>query len=214
MRLAPRLLCGSLLLIFLSGTSAFAGVVTVTVRTAAGAPVEDALVVFDPRDAAPPAGKASAAIDQVNKRFVPHVTIVRTGTAITFPNSDKIRHQVYSFSPAKSFDLKLYAGSPKEEVVFDKPGLVVLGCNIHDSMVGFVAVVDSPYFGKVSSSGELALDLPPGRYAFRIWHPNLTAPPAAKEITVGAAPQAMSQVIDIDATRESVAPWPDAPASH
>jgi len=214
MRLAPQLRCGLLLLMALSGVPALASIVTITVRTASGTAAEDALIVFDPRDALPPSGRASVAIDQVNKRFVPHVTILRTGTAVTFPNSDKIRHQVYSFSPAKSFDLKLYAGSPKEEVVFDKPGLVVLGCNIHDSMVGFVAVVDSPYFGKVPASGEVAVDLPPGRYAFRIWHPKLAAPLAAKEITVGAAPQAMSLVVDIDAARESVAPWPDAPASH
>jgi hypothetical protein len=115
---------------------------------------------------------------------------------------------VYSFSPAKTFDIKLYAGSPKEEVVFDKPGLIVLGCNIHDTMVGFVAVVDSPYFGKVPPSGGLALDLPPGRYAFRVWHPNLAASLAPKEVTVGAAPQSMSMVIELDPTRESVAPWP------
>lgn len=214
MRLVPQLRCGLLLLILFCGTPALATVVTITVRTASGTAAEDTLIVFDSRDALPPPGKASAAIDQVNKRFVPHVTILRTGTAVTFPNSDKIRHQVYSFSPAKSFDLKLYAGSPKEEIVFDKPGLVVLGCNIHDSMVGFVAVVDSPYFGKVPPSGELAVDLPPGRYALRMWNPKLAAPSAPKEIAVGAAAQAMSLVIDIDAARESVAPWPDAPASH
>jgi plastocyanin len=208
MRFPAHLRCALSLLAIWSATPALAGVVTITVRTASGTAAEDALIVFDPGDAPSPGGKASVAIDQVNKRFVPRVTILRTGTAVTFPNSDKIRHQVYSFSAAKTFDLKLYAGSPKEEVVFDKPGLVVLGCNIHDSMVGFVAVVDSPYFGKVPSSGEIALDLPPGRYGIRLWHPNLATPPAPKEITVGAAAQTLSLVIDIDATRESVAPWP------
>lgn len=208
MSLAPRLRCGLLLLAVLGGTSALASNVAVTVRTASGAAAEDALIVFEPRDAAPLPGKATVVIDQVNKRFVPRVTILRTGTAVTFPNSDNIRHQVYSFSPPKSFDLKLYAGSPKEEVIFDKPGLVILGCNIHDTMVGFVAVVDSPYFGKVPSSGEVALDLPPGHYALRVWHTNLAAPLASKEITVGAAAQAISLVIDLDAKRESVAPWP------
>lgn len=208
MSLALRLRCGLLLLAVFGGTSTLASNVAVTVRTASGAAAEDALIVFEPRDAAPLPGKASVAIDQVNKRFVPRVTILRTGTAVTFSNSDNIRHQVYSFSPAKSFDLKLYAGSPKEEVIFDKPGLVILGCNIHDTMVGFVAVVDSPYFGRVPSSGEVALDLPPGHYALRVWHTNLAAPLAPKEITVGAAAQAISLVIDLDAKRESVAPWP------
>lgn len=208
MRFASHLRCGLLLLNFLSGTAALASVVTVTAHTSSGTAAEDTVIIFDPRDATPPPGKASAAIDQVNKRFVPRVTILRTGTAVTFPNSDKIRHQVYSFSPAKSFDLKLYAGSPKDEVLFDKPGLVILGCNIHDSMVGFVAVVDSPYFGKVPASGEVALEIPPGHYALRIWHPNLASPMPAKEITVGAAAQAISLVVDIDTNRATVAPWP------
>jgi hypothetical protein len=90
----------------------------------------------------------------------------------------------------------------------DKPGLVILGCNIHDTMVGFVAVVDSPFFGKVPSSGEIALDLPPGRYTLRVWHPNLAAPLVPKEINVGAAAQGISLMIDIDTKRETVAPWP------
>lgn len=208
MNLALRCRCALLLFALSSGTSALASIVTVTVHSTSGAAAQDALLVFDPRDATPPPVKASVAIDQVNKRFVPRVVILRTGTAVTFPNSDHIRHQVYSFSPAKQFSLKLYAGSPKEEVIFDKPGLVILGCNIHDSMVGFVAVVDSPYFGKVPASGEIALDLPPGRYALRVWHPNLAAPLNPTAITVGAAAQAVSLVIDIDAQRESVAPWP------
>lgn len=208
MKLALEFRCALLLGAVWSATPALASSVSVSARTVSGASAQDTLIVFEPRDATPPFGKASASIDQVNKRFVPRVTILRTGTAVTFPNSDNIRHQVYSFSPAKTFDLKLYAGSPKEEVVFDKPGLVILGCNIHDSMVGFVAVVDSPYFGKVPSSGELAIDLPPGRYALRVWNPNLAAPLAPKEITVGAAAQAISLVIELDAKRESVAPWP------
>ncbi len=85
---------------------------------------------------------------------MPRVTVVRTGTAVTFPNSDHIRHQVYSFSHAKIFTLKLYAGSPQHAVVFDQPGLVVLGCNIHDRMVAFVGVVDSPYFAKTDGFGH------------------------------------------------------------
>jgi plastocyanin len=208
MKLAPQLRRAVLLLTILSATPALASVVTIAVHTASGAAAEDALIVFDPRDAVPAPARASVAIDQVNKRFVPRVTILRTGTAVTFPNSDNIRHQVYSFSAAKSFSIKLYAGSPKEEVVFDQPGLVVLGCNIHDTMVGFVAVVDSPYFGKVPSSGELAVELPPGRYALRVWHANLATPLLPKEISVGAAAQNLSLVIDLDAQREAVAPWP------
>jgi hypothetical protein len=136
------------------------------------------------------------------------VSVVRTGTAITFPNSDQIRHQVYSFSPAKLFTLKLYAGSPKVAVVFDKPGLVVLGCNIHDSMVAFVGVVDSPYFAKTSASGTAVLNLPAGHYRLRVWHPDLAAALPAKEITVPDAPLTIPLVIDVAATSDTVAPWP------
>jgi plastocyanin len=208
MRLAPYLPCVLLLVGVLSGTCALASVVTISARTSAGMAAEDTLIVFEPRDATPAPGRATATIDQVNKRFVPRVTILRTGTAASFPNSDSIRHQVYSFSPAKTFSLKLYAGSPKEEIVFDKPGLVVLGCNIHDTMVGFVAVVDSPYFGKVPASGDLALEIPPGRYVLRIWHPNLASPLPPKEINVDTAAQTISLAVDLDAKRESVAAWP------
>ena len=145
--------------------------VTVNVTTRSGTAAEDTVIVFDPLDAAPPAERDAAVIDQINKKFVPRVSVVRTGTAITFPNSDRIRHQVYSFSPAKTFSLKLYAGSPKTPVTFDQPGLVVLGCNIHDNMVAFVAVVDSPYFAKTTDAGIASLNLPAGRYRLRAWHP-------------------------------------------
>jgi plastocyanin len=188
--------------------TAFAGMVTVNVTLKSGPAAEDAVIVFDPLGAAPPASNETASIDQINKRFVPRVSVVRTGTSITFPNSDQIRHQVYSFSPAKAFSLKLYAGSPKVAVVFDKPGLVVLGCNIHDSMLAFVGVVDSPYFLKTPASGSAALNLPPGRYRVRVWHPNLTAAVPAQEISVPDTPLTIPLVIEVAATSDSVAPWP------
>jgi plastocyanin len=187
--------------------AAFAGTVTVNVTFKSGPAAEDAVIIFDPLGAAPPASSDTASIDQINKRFVPRVSVVRTGTSITFPNSDQIRHQVYSFSPAKEFTLKLYAGSPKVAVVFDKPGLVVLGCNIHDSMVAFVGVVDSPYFAKTSASGTAVLNLPPGHYRLRVWHPNSAAVPA-QEIAVPDAPLTIPLSIDAASTPDTVAPWP------
>jgi plastocyanin len=189
--------------------------VTVQVATSSGDAAIDAIVVFDPLDSPPPAPApapgtaATAVIDQVNKRFVPHVSVVRTGTSITFPNSDHIRHQVYSFSSAKTFSLKLYAGSPKVDVVFDKPGLVVLGCNIHDTMVAFVGVVDSPYFAKITDTGAVTLDLPAGHYRMRIWHPNLAAvTQAPQEVTVTEKPASIPVIVQLDPGRETVAAWP------
>ncbi|MGC1521824.1 MAG: methylamine utilization protein [Steroidobacteraceae bacterium] len=201
-----RRLCAALLSSLLAA-QAVGGVVTVNVTTRSGTAAEDAVIVFYPLDAAPAATHDSAVIDQINKKFVPHVSVVRTGTAITFPNSDHIRHQVYSFSPAKIFSLKLYAGSPKTAVTFDQPGLVVLGCNIHDSMVAFVAVVDSPYFAKTSDTGTVSLNLPTGRYRLRAWHPSAVAALPSRDITVASAPLNVSLAIDVDDASATVAAW-------
>lgn len=194
-------------LLALLSLRAMSGIVTVNATTQSGAAAEDAVIVFYPLDTAPAAAHDSAVIDQINKRFVPHVSVVRTGTAITFPNSDRIRHQVYSFSKAKTFSLKLYAGSPKTAVTFEQPGLVVLGCNIHDSMVAFVGVVDSPYFAKTSDTGTASVNLPAGRYRLRAWHPNAIAAVPEREISVAAAPLNIPLAIDVDGASPTVAAW-------
>ncbi|MER0043382.1 methylamine utilization protein [Pseudomonas sp. MGal98] len=112
-----------------------------------------------------------AVMDQQEMRFVPSVLAVRTGTSVTFPNRDDIRHQVYSFSPTKRFELRLYQGTPSEPVVFDKPGLVVLGCNIHDWMVGYIYVTDDPWFAVSDAQGKVSFDdLPAGDYRVTLWH--------------------------------------------
>ena len=197
-----------IVLAVLAPSLSMAGMVTMEVKTKSGASAEDTLIIFDPLDSTAAPSHDAAIIDQINKRFAPRVSVIRTGTSVAFPNSDHIRHQVYSFSDPKPFTLKLYAGSPKTDVVFDKPGLVVLGCNIHDTMVAFVGVVDSPYFAKLPTSGSSTLDLPPGRYRVRVWHPSLVAPLPPREITVAAAPAALPLMVDLDASREVVAPWP------
>jgi plastocyanin len=183
-------------------------VLTIDVSTPSGAAVADTVLVFDPLDAAPLPGHDTVVIDQVHKQFVPRVTVLRTGTAVTFPNSDQIRHQVYSFSPAKVFSLKLYAGSPKTAVTFDTPGLVVLGCNIHDQMVAFVGVVDTPYFAKTPASGSATVDLPAGRYRLRVWHPDLAAAVPLREIAVAAAPLNLPLVVQLAAAPAALADWP------
>lgn len=117
------------------------------------------------------AAPGKAVMDQQEMRFVPSVLAVRTGTSVTFPNRDDIRHQVYSFSPAKRFELRLYQGTPSEPVVFDKPGLVVLGCNIHDWMVGYIYVTDDPWFAVSDVQGKVSFDdLPAGDYRVTLWH--------------------------------------------
>ena len=197
------------LLAVLCAQPALAGLVTVDVTTRSAATAADTVIIFDPLDATPAPDHDTAIIDQVNKRFVPRVSVVRAGTVITFPNSDHVRHQVYSFSSAKTFTLKLYAGSPHTPVDFEKTGLVILGCNIHDNMVAYVGVVDSPYFAKLNDSGTTTLNLPAGRYRLRAWHPNAVAPVPSQEVSVAAAPINIPLIIDVDSTAAAVAAWPE-----
>jgi plastocyanin len=207
MHTVPRLASAAAMLVI--AHTALAGHVTVQVTTKTGAPVEDTVVVLDPLDASPAPTQNTATVDQINKQFVPRVTVVRTGTSVTFPNSDHIRHQVYSFSPAKTFSLKLYAGSPHTNVVFDHKGLVVLGCNIHDQMIAFVAVVDTPYFAKTAASGVAAVELPAGRYRLRIWQASSVSPIPSREINVGGEAMTIPLSVDLDGALTHGIAWPE-----
>ncbi len=147
------------------------------VRDSGGKAVEDAVILLP--GATAPAPADIAVMDQINKTFQPHVLLIRQGQRVSFPNSDHIRHHVYSFSPAKPFEIKLYAGVPEEPVLFDTAGIVVLGCNIHDSMVGYIVVADTALAGKTGPQGQLQLagNATAPVTAVRIWHPRLTGGP-------------------------------------
>lgn len=166
-----------------------AGTVSVLVQDDAGQPLADAVVqLLSPAAAKAARSGQTAAIAQRDKAFQPGVTVIQTGTSVDFPNQDTVRHHVYSFSPAKRFELKLYSGTPATPVLFDKPGLVVLGCNIHDQMVAWVHVVDTPYHGKTDAQGRLTLpDVPKGGYRLQAWHQRLPAqsPGAQQSVQVG-----------------------------
>lgn len=116
----------------------------------------------------------TAVMDQQHKQFVPHVLVVQTGTSVLFPNHDDVSHHVYSFSRSKPFELGLYKGQAYPPVVFDEPGTVVLGCNIHDGMLGYIKVVDTPYFALTNGEGAALIDgLPDGDYSLEVWTPRL-----------------------------------------
>jgi len=167
--------------------SALAAEVTLLVTDATGKPVTDAVVAF--YDGKTPAANPNAAgkIVQKNKLFNPKVTIVQTGTSINFPNEDTVRHHVYSFSPAKKFELKLYAGVPTNPIPFEQAGVVTLGCNIHDSMVGYIYVVDTPFFAKTDDKGKAVLKLSDGSYNYQAWLPGQNKPGAEQKITIEGA---------------------------
>jgi plastocyanin len=158
-----------------SATGAQAAKLSAMVYGGEATPLPNAVVVAVPEDGRlPPASKSVEVVDQVDKEFVPYVKAIRAGSYVRFPNKDNIRHHVYSFSPARAFELPLYKGTPSQPVLFDKPGVVKLGCNIHDWMVGYLYVTEAPYFGKSARDGRVDLDdLPAGRYRVRVWHPRM-----------------------------------------
>jgi plastocyanin len=164
---AAAALCGA-------AGQAHAAALTVSAIDAAGKPLADAVVAVMVKGLrAQAAPGTSAQIAQQERQFLPMLQVVQTGTGVLFPNFDTVRHHVYSFSPVKKFELKLYVGTPAAPVVFDQPGVAVLGCNIHDRMQAHVVVVDTPHFGKTNASGQLVLDVPPGEHTLRAWHPAL-----------------------------------------
>jgi plastocyanin len=155
----------------LCSCSTWAADLTITVTDAAGTPLPDAVVWAEPTGKVSLPAPDSAAIEQKNRQFLPLVSVVQTGASVSFPNRDKVKHHVYSFSPAKTFELKLYSGIPSTPVVFDKAGTVVLGCNIHDQMLAFIRVVDTPYFALSDSSGKATIaNVPNGAYSLKAWH--------------------------------------------
>lgn len=130
----------------------------------------------------------SAVMDQRHRAFVPLVLVVGVGTSVEFPNNDSVSHQVYSFSPAKRFQLPLYKGEAHSSVTFDRPGLVVLGCNIHDEMVGYIFVTDAAYFGTTDAGGGLQFKSPAGGdYQISIWSPFIADAPASLVRTIHVA---------------------------
>ena len=180
----------------------FAVTIDATVLAPTGKPVEDAAVVVEPVSGTPSKRHQTVTIEQRNREFIPYVSIVETGTMVEFPNRDDFKHHIYSFSPPKVFEIKLYAGKPVLPVLFDKPGEVVLGCNIHDWMEAYVLVVNSPYFAKTGVDGQATIrNVPPGHYRLRVWHPRQVGETALRDIEVraGTVSHKLTQVTDVSA---------------
>lgn len=155
-----------------------AATVSIDVRGADGKPLAGAVVMVDTaaKPVVPVKLGYAYVMAQQNITFVPHILIVPTGSSVSFPNRDKVRHHVYSFSKAKKFDLKLYGRDETRSVVFDKPGVVALGCNIHDAMSGFIHVVDTPFAAQTDADGHVVLTgVPAGVASVRVWHPTIRA---------------------------------------
>lgn len=187
------------LLLCLAATVATAAELSITViNSDNNRPVAGAVVSAGSPQAMAP---VSAEIYQKDRAFHPRVLVVPVGSSVDFPNRDNTQHHVYSFSPAKTFNIKLYAGRPEAPIIFDKPGIVELGCNIHDHMQGYVIVTDTPAVGRTNESGQVTLDIKPQpgerRAVLKIWHPRLpdTTRPVIREVD---ASQPAITALDID----------------
>lgn len=171
-----------------------ANAVELKVQATDGLPLEDAVIELI--SATPqPKRPTTLSVAQKDLTFVPFVTAVQQGSSLEFPNLDKSRHHVYSFSPAKVFELKLYAGKPEAPVRFEKPGVVALGCNIHDYMQAYVYVGTSPYLAVSNAEGVVALkDVPAGKYQVKLWHPWQESDPQLLDVTIPLTGEAVYKI--------------------
>ena len=174
-----------------SAVPCMAGTLEVKVTDERGEPVAHVAVYATPLAPAVAkktnAPKRTAVMDQMHNEFVPRMLIVSAGTEVQFPNNDVVSHHVYSFSQAKTFELGLYKGNRYPPLVFDELGVVVLGCNIHDSMVGYIVVVPTEHYAMSDERGAVRLEgVPPGDYTVEIWTPRARPMglPAGQRVTV------------------------------
>jgi plastocyanin len=204
-----RALLVAILLSGLLPVPTLAASLTVAVVDESGAVVADAVVGLAPEAGQTPTPtQGGSVVAQRGHRFVPFVLAVRTGTAVEFPNHDDTRHHVYSFSPAKTFEIELYRGIPESPIVFDEAGVVSLGCNIHDYMQAFVYVTDAPVFGVTGEDGRVRFDdLPPGPFTVRVRHPWDASDGAAREVTLEGA-------LEMDVALDLAPPPPARPEEN
>jgi plastocyanin len=151
---------------------------SVRVVDASGHPVRDAVVTLYPAAGArAPRPGGRYVISQEHLQFHPFLTVIPVGADVSFPNLDPTKHHVYSFSPAKRFELKLFAKDQSRTVHFDKAGVVALGCNIHDGMSAFIFVTDTVWTARTNGQGMAVFaDAPGGAGRLAVWHPYLRAP--------------------------------------
>lgn len=187
-------------LVLLATSTAAGNTLDLRIIGSDGLPLEHAVAWFDIDDDRV-SREQTAEMDHRDMQYRPHVLAVQRGTSVAFPNRDQVRHHVYSFSPAKRFEVPLYRGREADPVVFDTAGVVILGCNIHDHMVGYVVVVDTPHFGTpvASADGVIELAIPRGveEAELVIWHPVLeqSGRPHRQTIRLG---DSASLTVDLD----------------
>lgn len=188
-------------------SQALAGSLIIDIVNQQQQPLADAVVEL--RSLTNPASKPQKIkVAQQHLTFVPFVSAISAGSMVEFPNLDKTRHHVYSFSPARQFEIQLYADKPETPIRFDTPGIVALGCNIHDYMQAYIYVGESDLLAVSDSDGKLSWpDIEPGQYQLYLWHPWQLQPQQPQELTVVMPAQTATFSLAIDLSQKK----PQAP---
>ncbi len=184
-----------MMMTMLTTATVFAASLNITVMDANNEPVPNVAVYVTQAGAATASGTGQAVMDQRDNRFEPHMLVIQKGTAVEFPNSDVVAHHVYSFSTPNDFALPLYKGDVHEPVLFEHDGIVTLGCNIHDQMLGYIVVVDTDVFGVTDEAGTLSVEINNvgGAATVSIWSPRIRD----KELTQEVAATSESVVFSL-----------------
>lgn len=189
--------------------SSFAHAATLQFKSGEDVAMDEVAVGLVPKDLIPNRAPHTAEISQKDYQFHPHITIVQKGDRVNFPNKDTSHHNVYSFSEAKRFDFKLFRGQG-ESVTLDKTGVITVGCNIHDWMLSYVVIVDTPYYALADKSGRVTIpNVPAGEYELMVWHPGLSVengPISQGNIRI---PASAGRVVEIPAGQKHK--WPRKP---
>ena len=197
--------CTFSLALFCSQLSAAS--LTISISNQQQQPLADAVVELRSQNTAQIAPQRFQ-VAQQQLTFVPFVSAVPAGSIVEFPNLDKTRHHVYSFSPAKQFEIKLYADKPEKPITFDTPGIVALGCNIHDYMQAYIYISESNLVAVSNEAGQLQWpDIAPGEYQLYVWHPWQLAEQQPSTLKVVMPEQTASVALAIDLTQKK----PQAP---
>ena len=196
------MLRGVLIALALAGvtTPLVAAPLTVRVVDASGRPVHDAVVILHPAGGAArtphPSGRYE--VSQKNLQFHPFLTVIPAGADVSFPNLDPTKHHVYSFSPAKRFELKLFAKDQSRTVHFDQAGVVALGCNIHDQMSAFIVVTDSVWTARTNAQGLVTFaDAPNAPAQVSVWHPYMRVPGGTLTQAIGPQQHSVSFAVKL-----------------
>lgn len=183
--------------LFATGAAGLAAPVSVQVLGPDGRPLAGAVVTLTAPGVPSPPPRGTYAMTQRNVAFEPHLLVVPVGATVSFPNQDRVRHHVYSFSQPKKFDLKLYGREESRTVTFDKPGAVALGCNIHDAMNGVIFVTATPWTAVTGADGRARMEVGAARGVLAVWHPSIRAKGNALAQPVGVPAAGLSTTLQV-----------------